>query len=758
MLNKKLVNIRSMLLFLSLLSISFLLTARRHPVCAMLTGKGVTETFEEGCGNIPGYPDNPFFGFGDPPMRRTISDDDIRYYLELGLDWVVIGGTGPAGWDNIVTRYPGVSLGNSPININLGNWNDPNYDFAELDRVITLLKQNGIEPLLGSYGPPRWAVKNPPVYEPNPHCVDMTPNSTLKKEFRQVTYGGASSNTYQEFMAALADRYNGTHGGLPKVKYFILGNEQNIADESPQDTTGLASRIAFLNHAYQAIKNKNPSAEVIVGNLSPLLGPDPGCNQANCAANDNRTPSSWLTFTHNQELLFDHLGYHPYLYYNHLPPSQQPSAAERPGSFFPSTTIGNLVPYLHSFSGWESKSLAMTEAGIWGVRGVLSEQTIAQNTSAIFTSLVNANIYNWSHFLLEVIPQWDSGLLIRPKMQAHNLFWYQGQMLEIQTMPQNLWVRKIYSLSPVQAGQWNHYSLTSLNYPTEITSQKNGAIATQYFYEYGNSLRESITLGNKYWYRLLDLSINGEAISFLPGAWYSNTLKSAWDIYPTRPYFTNLDSRNISRISVNGTPQYIEFTTAGNEYWLRYAPDISQLGNFTHGLLKNYFSGHTSNNSRFPHPPSAGIDAHYFVQEGNVIYESFIAGNRYWGRTGTDFTNMNTHWWTDDFNSFSPATTYNDQCQPTSFAVPFNRVCRRPVFDTLKNFDFKSHVPTITPTADCPTDLNQDGVVNSKDLIILIKIWGQVPQKSEQDLFKDNKINVLDLDVIIRNWGTDGCR
>ncbi len=49
-------------------------------------------------------------------------------------------------------------------------------------------------------------------------------------------------------------------------------------------------------------------------------------------------------------------------------------------------------------------------------------------------------------------------------------------------------------------------------------------------------------------------------------------------------------------------------------------------------------------------------------------------------------------------------------------------------------------------------DLNQDGVVNASDLVMLVSAWGSC-QECDADLNGDGQVNIIDLLLLLSNWG-----
>jgi len=53
----------------------------------------------------------------------------------------------------------------------------------------------------------------------------------------------------------------------------------------------------------------------------------------------------------------------------------------------------------------------------------------------------------------------------------------------------------------------------------------------------------------------------------------------------------------------------------------------------------------------------------------------------------------------------------------------------------------------------CPEDVNQDGVVDVLDLLIIIADWGTCTESCAGDVNGDRQVNVSDLLILIENWG-----
>ena len=57
------------------------------------------------------------------------------------------------------------------------------------------------------------------------------------------------------------------------------------------------------------------------------------------------------------------------------------------------------------------------------------------------------------------------------------------------------------------------------------------------------------------------------------------------------------------------------------------------------------------------------------------------------------------------------------------------------------------------PGPGCPADLDQNGVVESADLGLLLLAWGRVPDGTPADINADRVVNSSDLGALIASWG-----
>ncbi len=153
------------------------------------------------------------------------------------------------------------SLTAGPTPFNQLNPSDPHYNWTDTDEALRRAVAHHITPMLMIYGAPTWA-EGPglPANDPNVGPGSWEPNATL----------------FGQFVHAVAQRYSGNfpdplHPGetLPRVKYFQLWNEPNLAAYiSGPDQVGLFRNLE--NAGYTAIKSVHSNNVAVEGGLAPV--------------------------------------------------------------------------------------------------------------------------------------------------------------------------------------------------------------------------------------------------------------------------------------------------------------------------------------------------------------------------------------------------------------------------------------------------------------------------------------------------------
>ena len=156
-----------------------------------------------------------------------------------------------AVWPNIV--------GDSPP-ANPANPADPDYNFSALDAAVTAATARHLQVFFTVNSAPAWAE--------GPNRPKSAPAGTWKPNPRALG----------QFGQALAKRYSGSFGGLPRVRYFELWNEPNLSiDLTPQweGTKAESPEIyrQMLNAFYAGVHRAQPDAQVIAGATAPFGDP-----------------------------------------------------------------------------------------------------------------------------------------------------------------------------------------------------------------------------------------------------------------------------------------------------------------------------------------------------------------------------------------------------------------------------------------------------------------------------------------------------
>jgi hypothetical protein len=173
----------------------------------------------------------------------------VPVWRAMGVDSVRI----QAFWDGV---SPDSASPNRPAGFNPADPNDPQYNWAALDRAISIVLQNGMRVNLTiNQCNPRWASDEPA----NPtHC--WRPNS----------------QQFAQFAGAVGRRYGSS------VNRYLLGSEPNQLPFLAPQYVCAAGRCTpeaphryrnLLNAAYPALKAADPTSQVLIGELAPIGSP-----------------------------------------------------------------------------------------------------------------------------------------------------------------------------------------------------------------------------------------------------------------------------------------------------------------------------------------------------------------------------------------------------------------------------------------------------------------------------------------------------
>jgi hypothetical protein len=162
-------------------------------------------------------------------------------------------------WANIVPAGA-----HKPDGFNPRDHADPAYNWPGLDRQVIAAAAAGVSPILAISKAPPWAER---------------PDS----DFRPGTWRPRPSD-FGDFAHAVATRYSGTFGGLPRVSRFQVWNEPNLFSHIlPQYDTPISEQVTIDSHpespnVYRPLVNAlasevhkvHPDNLVIAGGLAPF--------------------------------------------------------------------------------------------------------------------------------------------------------------------------------------------------------------------------------------------------------------------------------------------------------------------------------------------------------------------------------------------------------------------------------------------------------------------------------------------------------
>ena len=184
-----------------------------------------------------------------------------------------------------------------PTGFDPTNPGDPAYRWGAVDARVQLAVRNGLVPVLGIAGAPRWAQPQAPpdrdgAYEPDP-------------------------TMFGQFMLAAARRYGGSFQGLPRVSYWRAWNEpNNYRYLTPQQVDGkdfapfwYAKLLDAFSTSVHSVHTDN---HVIAGSLAPYgiqrrISPLTFMRELLCVSGGKR-----IHATCSRRFDFDILSVHPY--------------------------------------------------------------------------------------------------------------------------------------------------------------------------------------------------------------------------------------------------------------------------------------------------------------------------------------------------------------------------------------------------------------------------------------------------------------
>jgi hypothetical protein len=211
-------------------------------------------------------------GQRDPWLDRATAD---------GADVVRLS----TGWEGIAPRRP--ERPDDPA--------DPAYDWRGLDAAVTAASARGLEVILGFTGAPRWA--EGPNRPRAAHPGTWRPDAAA----------------YGAFARALATRYSGRYGGLPRVRLYVPWNEANLDRYLAPQWVRRAGRWrpaspaiyrALLNAFARGVTAVDPANRVLAGATAPFGDPYPGGSRM--------PPARFVRELLRRPAVFHVLTHHPY--------------------------------------------------------------------------------------------------------------------------------------------------------------------------------------------------------------------------------------------------------------------------------------------------------------------------------------------------------------------------------------------------------------------------------------------------------------
>ncbi|MDP2911489.1 MAG: beta-galactosidase, partial [Candidatus Omnitrophota bacterium] len=159
------------------------------------------------------------------------------------------------------------------------------YNWLPMDKKVKAANQAGIEILGYFVHMPAWAKKKQKDLEPalpiNQKYPPKNKGGQKPPLFNKKTKASdfcapKDINDFKEFAKAVAERYNGKHGH-GEMKYIGILNEVTIPEFFDFKN---ADYVLWLVNGYEAVKQGNPDAKVLIGSfVDPLfflgLKPDP---------------------------------------------------------------------------------------------------------------------------------------------------------------------------------------------------------------------------------------------------------------------------------------------------------------------------------------------------------------------------------------------------------------------------------------------------------------------------------------------------
>lgn len=188
------------------------------------------------------------------PLATGVTVTDVMPQEQLGFDRIRSAG---ASFTRVIVHWSSVAPYQKPEDWDPTDPADPNYDWAYVDSQIVMATNAGLQPLVTVYSAPTWAER----------CQDPI--------------GGICNpdpEAFALFSEAVAKRYNGDFGGLPRVRYWQPWNEPNLFlffkpqfEHGRKVSPGLYREL--LNRFHATVKGVDATNLVVAGGLAPIERP-----------------------------------------------------------------------------------------------------------------------------------------------------------------------------------------------------------------------------------------------------------------------------------------------------------------------------------------------------------------------------------------------------------------------------------------------------------------------------------------------------
>jgi hypothetical protein len=340
--------------------------------CLLVTGAAATSASAA---------DHMWMGFQDDPALRWRDGRTATFNRIQQFNSSVVRTT--VYWSRMAPRRPAHPA--SPF--------DRAYRFADLDEFVRNAATRGIAVMLTIWGTPRWANHGKGQQVAPTHLEDLT-----------------------NFARAVANRYNGTHAGLPAVQFYSVWNEPNLGIFlTPQyDRTGRAVSpfiyARLYRAAYAGIKAGNPRALVGIGETAPR-----GRQSPLHAAGTQETlaPQTFakLLSRARPRLHFDAWAHHPY---------STLGSGPRQRMRYPNANLPMLPSFEDHLNQWfkrKSTPIWITEYGFQtkpgDAKGVAPARQAAylRTAVAMVREMAYVQMFVWFIFRDDVSSTWQSGVL-----------------------------------------------------------------------------------------------------------------------------------------------------------------------------------------------------------------------------------------------------------------------------------------------------------------------------------------------------------